>query len=69
VGRPLGGAETISLNVYRPHLPPSFSERKSLHCDIVTMAREIGERAGTITEQEVDSLVDEAIEQVRGNPA
>jgi hypothetical protein len=69
LGRPLSADETISLNLYRPHFPPSPTQRKALHREIVTKARQIGERAGQITEQDADSLVDEAFEQVRGNPA
>jgi hypothetical protein len=66
LGRPLSNDETISVNVYRPHSAPADDEHEVLRRDIVTQAREIGSRVQDVNEEEVDSLVDEAIAASRG---
>ena len=66
LGRPLSSDETISVNAYRPHSAPTGDEREILRREIVSQAREIGSRAQDTNEEEVDSLLDEAITDIRG---
>ena len=67
LGRPLAVDETISLSAYRAHPAPTATERQGLRRDIITEAREIGARAGDISEQEAGALVDEALRQIRSS--
>jgi hypothetical protein len=66
LGRSLGNDETISVNAYRPHSAPAGDEREILRRQIVAQAREIGSRAPAANEEDVESLVDEAIAATRG---
>lgn len=66
LGRSISNDETISLNAYRPHDAPEPSKRQALRRDIVAQAREIGSRAGDITDQEIEELLGEAFDYVRG---
>ena len=66
LGRSLADDETISVNAYRPHAAPAGREREILHREIVTQAREIGSRVQDVNEEDVDSLLDEAIAATRG---
>ncbi|HTS08486.1 MAG TPA: hypothetical protein VMP68_23160 [Candidatus Eisenbacteria bacterium] len=67
LGRALSNDETISISTYRPHTPPGPGKRQSLRRTIVGQAREIGSRAGDISEQEVDEMLGEAFDSVRGH--
>jgi len=66
LGRTLFNVETISVNAYRPHVGPDAAKRQGLRRDIVAQAHEIGACAGDITDQELDGLLDEAFDDVRG---
>ena len=66
-GRTLSNDETISVNAYRPHSAPDFANREVLRREIVAQAREIGSRPGDISDEEIDGLLDEAIDEVRGH--
>ena len=66
LGRALYNDETISVNAYRPHGSPTGDERDTLRRDVVTQAREIGSRAPDAHEEEVETLLDEALAAVRG---
>jgi hypothetical protein len=66
LGRALSNDETISVNAYRPHAGPDSAERQVLRRDIVAQAREIGSRAEDITDQELEELLGEAFDNVRG---
>ncbi len=65
LGRALANDETISVNAYRPHSAPTGGEREILHREIVTQAREIGSRIPDADEEDVDALLDEAIDAAR----
>ena len=67
LGRTLSDDETISVNAYRPHPAPDVADRQSLRRTILAQAREIGLRAGEISEEEIEGLVDEAFDDVRGH--
>jgi hypothetical protein len=54
------------MNAYRPHSAPTGDEREILRREIVSQAREIGSRVQDTNEEEVDSLLDEAITAIRG---
>jgi hypothetical protein len=66
LGRALSNDETISINAYRPHAAPDCARRRDLRRDIVAEAREIGARADDITDRELEDLLGEAFEDVRG---
>jgi hypothetical protein len=66
LGRALSNDETISVNAYRPHAAPDSAKRQCLRRDIVAQAREIGARAEDITDRELEDLVSDAFEDVRG---
>jgi len=66
LGRRLSNDETISINAYRPHAAPRPGKRQSLRRTIVNQAREIGSRAGDISDQEIDDMLDDAFDAVRG---
>jgi hypothetical protein len=65
LGRALSNDETISLSAYRPHSAPTGEEREILRREIVAQAQEIGTRARDVNENDVDTLVDEAISATR----
>jgi hypothetical protein len=58
--------ETISVNAWRPDSAPTGDEREIQRWEIVSQAREIGSRVEDTNEEEVDSLLDEAITDIRG---
>jgi hypothetical protein len=62
----LAGNETTRLPAYRSHDAPADGQREALRREIVAQAQEIGLRAGRVTGKEIDSLVDHAIEDLRG---
>ncbi|MBI1841464.1 MAG: hypothetical protein HYR88_11515 [Verrucomicrobia bacterium] len=66
LGRALSNDETISVNPYRPHTAPDIASRQGLRRDIVAQAREIGTRVEGITDRELEDLLGEAFEDVRG---
>jgi hypothetical protein len=66
LGRALSNEETISVNAYRPHAVPDDATRQRLRRDIVAQAREIGSRAENVTDQELEDLISDALESVRG---
>ena len=66
LGRSLAGDETISVMTYRPHDAPAAAEREVLRRDIVAQAREIGSRVERVTDEDVDTLVGQAIADLRG---
>jgi hypothetical protein len=66
LGRSISSDKTISLNAYRPHDAPDPAKRQGLRRDIVAQAREMGTRAGDITGQEIEELLGEAFDHVRG---
>ena len=65
LGRTLSNDETISINAYRPHNPPGHRKRQTLRRKIVAQARDIGSRAGDISDQETEDLFGEAFDDVR----
>jgi hypothetical protein len=66
LGRALSNDETISVNAYRPHGAPDDAIRQRLRRDVVAQAREIGSRAEEIADQELEDLIHDALESVRG---
>jgi hypothetical protein len=66
LGRALSNDETISINAYRPHAAPDSAKRQGLRRDIVAQAREIGSRADDIADQDLEDLLGEAFDAVRG---
>ncbi|HEX3745629.1 MAG TPA: hypothetical protein VHW09_16925 [Bryobacteraceae bacterium] len=66
LGRTLASDETISVSAYRPHVPPDADLRQTLRRSIVAQAREIGSRAEDISDGEVEQLLDEAFDNIRG---
>ena len=66
LGRALSNDETISLNAYRPHPAPTGAEREALRRQIIAQAQEIGSRVQDVNEQDVDTLINEAISATRG---
>jgi hypothetical protein len=66
LGRALSNGETISVNAYRPHAGPDSAKRQSLRQEIVAQAREIGSRADNVTDRELEDLLDDAFDDVRG---
>jgi len=66
LGRELSSDETISINAWRPHQAPTGTRLETLRRDIVSQAREIGSRAPEMAPEEIDALVEEAIDSVRG---
>ena len=67
LGRALSNEETISISAYRPHEAPGPHKRLSLRRTIVDQAREIGSRAGDISDQEIDDMLGEAFDSVRAH--
>lgn len=63
--RRLSDDETVSLNVYKSHPAPTCAERETLRREIISKAREIGRRAGEISDQETDALIDDAFADIR----
>jgi hypothetical protein len=66
LGRAISSDETISINAYRPHAGPDSAKRQGLRQEIVDQAREIGSRAEDITDRELEDLLGEAFDDVRG---
>jgi hypothetical protein len=66
LGRALSDNETVSVSAYRSHVAPSGDQREALRRAIVSQSQEIGSRAQDVTEEEVDSLLDEAFTEIRG---
>ena len=66
LGRPLSNDETISITAYRPHAGPDSTKRQGLRRDIVNQAIEIGSRVEGIKDQELEDLLGEAFDDVRG---
>jgi hypothetical protein len=66
LGRALSSDETISINAYRPHAGPDSAKQQCLRQEILTQAREIGSRAEDITDRELEDLLGEAFDDVRG---
>jgi hypothetical protein len=66
LGRALSSDETISINAYRPHAAPDSVKRQDLLGDVVAQAREIGSRAEDITDRELEDMLGEAFDHVRG---
>lgn len=69
LGRSLSLDETISVNAWRPHSPPSGNRPEALRRDIVRQAREIGSRAPEMAPDEMDALVEEAFVATRSSRA
>ena len=67
LGRTLSDDETISVNACHPHPPADFADREVLRRKILAQAREIGSRAGEISDEALESLLHEAIDDVRGH--
>jgi len=67
LGRTLSDDETISVNAYRPHPAPDVDNRQVLRRSILAQAREIGSRAGALSDEEIDDLLDEALSDARGH--
>jgi hypothetical protein len=67
LGRPLSDDETISINAYRPHAEPDLPKRQALRRSILEQAREIGSRAAEISNDEMEDLLGEAFDDVRGH--
>ena len=67
LGRALSNEETISISAYRPHEAPGPPKRLSLRRKILDQAREIGSRAGDISDQEIDDMLGEAFDSVRAH--
>jgi hypothetical protein len=67
LGRPLSDDETISINAYRPHAEPDVPKRQALRRSILEQAREIGSRAAEISNDEIEHLLGEALDDVRGH--
>ena len=68
LGRAVSSEETISINAYRPHAGPDSLKQQSLRHQIVSHAREIGSRAGDVSDRDLDELLGEAFDNVRGLP-
>ncbi len=66
LGRARSNDETISVNAYRPHAAPDSARRQGLRRDIIAEARAIGARAEDINDRELEDLLSEAFEGVRG---
>ena len=66
LGRGLAENETISVHAFRPHEGPAGDRKEHLRKEILSQARKIGSRAGTVSESEVDQMIEEAISHVRG---
>jgi hypothetical protein len=66
LGRALSNDETISINAYSPHAAPDIARRQGLRRDIVAQAGEIGSRAKDIADRELEDLLGEAFDDVRG---
>ena len=69
LGRSLSLDETISVNAWRPHSPPSGNGLEAIRCDIVGQAVETGSRAPEMARDEIDALVEEAYAATRGSMA
>ena len=67
LGRTLSSDETLSVNAWRPHSPPSGNRLETLRRDIVSQAVEIGSRAPEMAPDEFDALVEEAHAATRGS--
>lgn len=67
LGRTLSDDETISVNAYRPHTAPDIGNRQTLRRKILAQAREIGSRAGEVSDEAIEGLLDEAFGDVRGH--
>jgi hypothetical protein len=67
LGRPLSDDEAISINAYHPHVAPDVRKREALRRSILAQAREIGSRAGEISDDEIEDLLAEAFDDVRGH--
>jgi hypothetical protein len=65
LGRALSPDETVTVSAYRSR--PSESQMELLRNAIIGQAHEIGARAGTCSEEEIDALLDEATAAVRQN--
>jgi hypothetical protein len=59
-------ASGLTLNAYRPHAAPVGAEREALRRNIIAQAREIGLRGSDVSEDEADTLADEAFAEIRG---
>jgi hypothetical protein len=68
LGRAISNEETISINAYRPHAGPDSLKQQRLRHDIVGQAREIGSRAGDVSDRELDEILGEAFDNARGLP-
>jgi hypothetical protein len=68
LGRTIANDDTISVNAYRPHAAPTTAKRQGLHREIVAQAHDIGTRSGDITDGELEELLGEAFDDVRGCP-
>ena len=66
LGRTLSDDETISVNTYRPHPAPGVANRPALRSSVLDQARKIGSRAGDLSDKEIEDLLDEAFDEVRG---
>ena len=66
LGRTLSNDETISISSYRPHPAPDRDERQDLRRKIIAQARDIGSRAGEVSDREINDLLGEAFDDVRG---
>ena len=66
LGRAVSNEETISINAYRRHPGPDHLRQQRLRHEIVAQASEIGSRAGDVSDQELDELLGEAFDNVRG---
>ena len=66
LGRTLSSDETISISAYRPHTPPDSAKRETLRQSIIAQAREIGSRSANVSDQEIDNLLSEAFDDIRG---
>jgi hypothetical protein len=67
LGRALSSDETISVNAWRPHSPPSGNRLETPRRDIVSQADEIGARAPEMAPDEIASLVEEALAAARNS--
>jgi len=66
LGRAISNEETISINAYRSHAGPDSLIQQRLRQDIVGQAREIGSRAGDVSDRELDEILGEAFDNARG---
>ena len=68
LGRNLSDDETVSINAYRARPAPTGDARDTAYRRLLEFGDNLAQRVKGVPEEEIDAVIDEAVDYVRHHP-